>query len=259
MKKLIVLLSFALMAGVAHADGICYGTLDGICRVPDVRVEAAEVITLPGDMYADTAVAPATLTVTLHSGQFASAPVIVGDAVTLVSSGSTFVASGAGPFALTGLKISGSFAPGDSIDADVRLVYPNAATLISSRIVTLATIRGLTDLEILTINPAGNLDQQSLVRLANTADSPARVVLNPIDDVGLPGGQVVIHMSARASVQLNSEDLEKGNAALGVVGGFGHGAGKWRAHLVADQVVRVQSLVRNRSDGTLTNVSGNVQ
>ena len=258
--RLLLSLVLAFFAAPALADGVCYGTLDGTCHAPDVRVASSADITLPGDLYADTVDTPVTLTIALRPGAtFAAAPTIVGSAAALVSSPSTFVASGAGPFALTGLRVQGTFSAGDAIVADVRLVNPNMSKVIFDAPITLARVRGVTDLDILTINPGGNPNQQTFLRLVNAESLPAVVVLNPTDDSGQAGGQVTITIAPGAAIQVNSDDLEQGNPAAGVVGSFGHGTGKWRAHLSSDQLVHVQALVRNRLDGTLTNLSGVVQ
>lgn len=259
-RTLFLSLALAFLAGPALADGVCYGTLDGTCHAPDVRVASSAEITLPGDLYADTLDAPITLTIALRPGAtFSVPPTIVGAANALVSSPSAFVASGPGPYALIGLRVQGTFSAGDTIIADVRLVNPNTSKVMFNAPITLARVRGVTDLDILTINPSGNPNQQTFLRLVNAESLPAVVLLSPTDDSGRPGGQVTIAIAPGAAVQVNSDDLERGNAAAGVVGAFGHGTGKWRAHLSSDQVVHVQALVRNRLDGTLTNLSGVVQ
>ncbi len=111
--------------------------------------------------------------------------------------------------------------------------------------------------EIYHINPAGNTTAQSFVRVINRSTSSGKVTLHGIDDKGNPSAQdVSFNLAAGASMQLNSEDLEHGNAAKGLTGAWGDGAGKWRSILTAEFAgVRVQGLNRNANDGTVTNLT----
>ncbi|MGV8942530.1 hypothetical protein [Thermomonas sp.] len=111
--------------------------------------------------------------------------------------------------------------------------------------------------EIYHINPAGNSTAQSFVRVINRSNTGGKVTLHGIDDAGnSPGTDITFFLGAQKSMQLNSDDLERGNPAKGLTGAWGDGAGKWRAILTAEfSGVRVQGLNRNANDGTVTNLT----
>ena len=52
--------------------------------------------------------------------------------------------------------------------------------------------------------------------------------IHAIDDTGQRFGPVALPLEAKATVQINTRDLEEGNAALGIPSGVGHGEGNWR-------------------------------
>ena len=110
--------------------------------------------------------------------------------------------------------------------------------------------------KVATFNPGGNSTAQSFVRITNPSAQGGNVTIDAIDDAGDAGGAVTFTLAAGQSVQLNSDDLENGNAAKGLTGSFGDGAGKWRLVVTgefADMVV--SSLNRNNTDGTVTNLT----
>lgn len=251
-----LMMACSLPVLAAANPAVCYGTLDGVCKAPDLHVDAAAVIQLPGDLYADTTQDPVTLRVALRSGAWAIPPTPV-DATVIASTPNFFAASGAGPFAVTGLAVSADVTPGDDIVADVQLVNPNTSTVLFDAPLTLARIRGVTDLEVLTLNPAGNPNQATFLRVSNVSPTVATLRLLPTDDSGHTGSEANIVIDPGASVQVSSEDLERGNASKGVFGGFGVGTGKWRVHVIADQKVRVQALVRS-ADGSLSDISSSI-
>lgn len=111
--------------------------------------------------------------------------------------------------------------------------------------------------EVYHLNPAGNTQAQSFLRVINPSDSAGIVTIVGIDDNGVDGdSSITFTLGARQSMQLNSEDLENGNAAKGLTGGFGNGAGKWRAVVTGEfSGLRVQGLNRNTTDGTVTNLT----
>lgn len=257
MRRLIALLLLGALGGACAAESlVCYGDLSGgICTPPELRVQPAGTITLPGDLWADSDEPRLTLIVSLRTAHFVMPPTVVGDAAVLSSSEKVFAVASDGPFALTGLRVAGELQPGDDIVADVRLLNPNTATVLFDAPVLLARLAGVTEIELFMLNPADNLTQQTFVRVVNVDARDARVRIIPIDDAGHAGGEAVAHIPAGAAVQLNSVDLADGNAAKGLSGGFGAGVGKWRAALVADARVRAQLFVRNTETGTLSALS----
>lgn len=107
------------------------------------------------------------------------------------------------------------------------------------------------------INPAGNTTAQSFVRVINPSDVSGTVTLTGIDDSGnAAAAPITFVLGAGRSMQINSEDLENGNAAKGLTGAWGDGAGKWRATVTGEFAgMRVQGLNRNANDGTVTNLT----
>lgn len=111
--------------------------------------------------------------------------------------------------------------------------------------------------EVYNINPAANTTAQSFLRIINRGDSAGTVTIVGTDDNGVDGDSAVSFvLPARQSKQLNSDDLENGNAAKGLTGAFGDGTGRWRAVVTGEfQGMMVQSLNRNNTDGTVTNLT----
>lgn len=107
------------------------------------------------------------------------------------------------------------------------------------------------------VNPAGNTTAQSFVRVINPSTTGGRVTITGIDDAGNQSeGSVSFDLGARGSMQVNSEDLENGNAAKGLTGSLGDGVGKWRLEVTGEfQGMLVQGLNRNTTNGTITNLT----
>lgn len=107
------------------------------------------------------------------------------------------------------------------------------------------------------VNPAGNTTAQSFVRVMNPSTTAGRVTIVGIDDAGNTSpGSVSFDLPARGSMQVNSEDLENGNAGKGLTGSLGDGVGKWRLEVTGEfQGMLVQGLNRNTTNGTVTNLT----
>ena len=107
------------------------------------------------------------------------------------------------------------------------------------------------------INPAGNSTAQSFIRVINPSNNAGKVTLTGIDDNGIPAlTPITFILGAGKSMQINSIDLESGNASKGLTGAWGDGFGKWRGTVTGefgDMVV--QSLNRNATNGTVTNLT----
>ena len=108
-------------------------------------------------------------------------------------------------------------------------------------------------------NPGSNTDRISRVRIANLAYSPARVVIDGVDDAGAPGeGPVTLSLAPQAAVMVSTAELEAGDAEATVLSGrLGDGAGKWRLLVSADRALSVVGLLDLRTGGGqyLANVS----
>lgn len=107
------------------------------------------------------------------------------------------------------------------------------------------------------VNPAGNTTAQSFVRVINPSASAGTVTITGIDDNGTSAaGSLSFQLPARGSMQINSEDLENGNAGKGLTGSLGDGAGKWRLEVTGEfEGMLVQGLNRNTTNGTVTNLT----
>lgn len=104
------------------------------------------------------------------------------------------------------------------------------------------------------VNPADTPTAQSYVRVINPTGLPGKVSVIGWDDAGTLKGPITYSVGARASKQINSFDLEEGNVGKGLTGSFGDGVGKWRLEITGEfDGMVVQSMNRNRIDGTVTN------
>lgn len=253
-----VALSAVPFAAIA-AGSVCYGNLTDTCNPPaSLTVQQADVIALPGVLFADSDGSEDRLaiSVALLQGAFAGTPTLIGGGSITTVTPQLIQAASDGPFALADLAVRGAFLPDSDIVAHVRLINPNGVTaLLWEGDIVLAHVAPATAGELFAINPATNDTQQTFVRITNIAERTALVRLTPTDDHGVPGGVVTFFVGPGASKQITSADMETGNMAKGIIGGFGTGAGKWRVRLVADQPVRWQVFVRNNRDGTLSALS----
>ena len=102
------------------------------------------------------------------------------------------------------------------------------------------------------LNPASNLRQVSLLRLANPGGEDARVTVAGTDSGGRVAGTVAVTVPAGTARTLSAADLETG--AAGLDGALGDGAGKWRLAVASDRPVIVMSLLSSPT-GHLTNLS----
>ena len=107
-------------------------------------------------------------------------------------------------------------------------------------------------------NPGNNDEQHSWLRVVNTSDADAKVVVRGLDDRGAPPpeGEVSFTLPAHAARMLSARALEEGvsEADFEFDGSFGDGSGKWQLFVSADQPILVMSLLRSET-GNLTNLS----
>ncbi|HBD19531.1 MAG TPA: hypothetical protein DC063_05220 [Arenimonas sp.] len=108
--------------------------------------------------------------------------------------------------------------------------------------------------KVATFNPAGNTTAQSFLRITNPGSTSGLVTIDAWDDAGVYAGPVTFTLGAKQSKQINSDVIEGGGA--GYTGSLGDGAGKWRFLVTGEFAgMRVQSLNRNNTDGTVTNLT----
>ena len=116
-----------------------------------------------------------------------------------------------------------------------------------------------TELVFQNVNPAGNPTAQSFLRLTNNNATTCAVEIDAKDDAGMyVASPVTFTLAAHKSVQINSEDLENGNATKtpAITGGFGDGAGKWYVRVTAQCTnFKASALNRNAQTGTVTDLT----
>ena len=105
-------------------------------------------------------------------------------------------------------------------------------------------------------NPASNVDQQTFMRVINTADAVGTVTISGVDDNGniAPNGDVQFDLGPFEAKNMNAQDLEAGNAAKGLMGALGDGSGRWQLSISSTLTLEVMNLIRT-SDGFVTNLS----
>ncbi len=103
------------------------------------------------------------------------------------------------------------------------------------------------------VPPASNPVRQGFVRIVNHSNRPGEVRIAAVDDTGTEGGELRLDIGARATVHVNSQDLESGNEAKGVVGATGAGDGDWRLTLSSELQFEALSYLR-ATDGFLTSI-----
>ena len=103
-----------------------------------------------------------------------------------------------------------------------------------------------TDVPVLA--PAGHATRQGFVRIVNRAGRGA-VHIDAFDDAG-NRRTTTLAVGAGRTVHFNSDDLERGNAAKGLLRGIGEGTGDWRLE-VRGNGLDVLTFMRTR-DGFMT-------
>lgn len=109
---------------------------------------------------------------------------------------------------------------------------------------------------VYTFNPAGNTSQESFLRISNTGGTSGLVTITGKDDAGVTAaGSISMTLAAGKSVQLNSGDVQNGNAAKGLTGALGAGTGKWILTVTGEiSGMQVTNLNRNNTSGTVSNL-----
>jgi hypothetical protein len=111
---------------------------------------------------------------------------------------------------------------------------------------------GVTDVFI--FNPGSNTNQRSSLRIVNTSAQQGSITISGTDDDGVAGGDVTFTINGKSAMEITAQDLENGNADLGLSGAMGDGTGKWHLVITSDVELRVMSLL-NTPNGFLTNLS----
>ena len=100
--------------------------------------------------------------------------------------------------------------------------------------------------------PAADPLRQGFVRVINHSDAAGEATVTATDDAGFAYEPLVLALSPRQAAHFNSADLELGNAAKGLTGATGAGAGGWRLAVESDRI-DVEALAYARTaDGLVT-------
>lgn len=106
------------------------------------------------------------------------------------------------------------------------------------------------------VNPAANGQAQSFLRLTNNNAVDCPINIDAKDDAGLHTGNVELTLAPHASIHINSDDLENGNAGKGLTGSWGDGTGRWYVRVTAEcSNVAGSALNRNTSTGVVTDLT----
>ena len=106
---------------------------------------------------------------------------------------------------------------------------------------------------VVIFNPGSNNNQVSWLRLINTGEAAAEVVIEGIDGAGDAGeSPVELTIASNSARMLSAQALETGHADF--AGRLGDGAGKWQLNVDADGSVLVMSLLATPT-GHITNLS----
>ena len=132
----------------------------------------------------------------------------------------------------------------------MRTIRRAAACLFTAILATVAIPSMAQNIHILPLVMPANATQTGFVRIINGPES-GTVSLTAIDDTGERFGPVSLSLEAREAVNLNSRDLEQGNAAKGLPDGVGDGEGYWWLELSTDiEVITPLAYIRAH-DGIL--------
>ena len=108
------------------------------------------------------------------------------------------------------------------------------------------------DGEIVLFPAAADPSRQGMLRIASRTGA-GDVSIRAIDDAGTRFGPVTLQLEADRIVNLDSDDLQTGNASKGLPDGLESGTGDWRLRLSSDLELDVFAYVRMQ-DGFLTAV-----
>ena len=92
--------------------------------------------------------------------------------------------------------------------------------------------------------------QSGVLRINNESDTSGTLSIYAIDDSGTRSGAATLTLAAAAAVEIDADDLETGDAAIGLTGGVGTISGDVRLEIVTDLSINALAYL-STSDGTL--------
>ena len=101
--------------------------------------------------------------------------------------------------------------------------------------------------------PPANMTQQGFMRIINYSKHAGEIEIHAIDDTGQRFGPVTLEIGDQQVRHFNSNDLERGNASKGLLGGVGSGTGMWRLELKTLLDITPLAYIRT-ADGFVTSM-----
>ncbi len=92
--------------------------------------------------------------------------------------------------------------------------------------------------------PAAGGSRQGFARIVNRSNEDGHMFVEAVDDAGVRAPRARLEIGARQAVHFNSEDLERGSAAVGLAGIGPPTAGDWRLSVVSALDLEALSYVR---------------
>ena len=92
--------------------------------------------------------------------------------------------------------------------------------------------------------------QTGVLRINNQSDTSGTLSIYAINDSGTRSGAATLTLAAAAAVEIDADDLEAGDAAIGLTGGVGTISGDVRLEIVTDLSINALAYL-STSDGTL--------
>ena len=92
--------------------------------------------------------------------------------------------------------------------------------------------------------PAAGGSRQGFARIVNRSNEDGHAFVEAVDDAGVRAPRARLEIGARQAVHFNSEDLENGNAAVGLAGIGPPTTGDWRLSVVSALDLEALSYVR---------------
>ena len=112
-------------------------------------------------------------------------------------------------------------------------------------LVAVAVAQGLAATHLVPFFPtASDARPMGLVRVVNLSDESGTVDIVATDAAGQRFDDVSLAIGAHETVHFDADDLEMGNADVGLTGGTGAGQGDWRLELTGELDIEVQAYVR---------------
>ena len=112
-------------------------------------------------------------------------------------------------------------------------------------LVAVAVAQGLAATHLVPFFPtASDARPMGLVRVVNLSDESGTVDIVATDAAGQRFDDVSLAIGAHETVHFDADDLEMGNADVGLTGGTGAGRGDWRLELTGELDIEVQAYVR---------------